>query len=123
MIQNFNKYILQGYLFGQQNYSISTKSINTSSSVPILDPWFITGLVDGEGSWGLSINKDQKRTVGYVITVAFELSLHSKDIDILKGLQAYFGVGRIYKNADNMMHYKVSSIKDLQKVVIPQSIL
>ncbi|KAG0122972.1 putative homing endonuclease [Tuber indicum] len=109
MIKNFNKYILQGYLFGQQNCYVSTTSINTSSSsVPILDPFYITGLVD-----------DPKRTVGYVITVAFELSLYNKDIYILKGLQAYFGVGKIYKNADNMMHYKVSSIKDLQKVVIP----
>lgn len=70
----------------------------------------------------MAINKDPKRTVGYVITVSFELSLHSKDLHILKGLQAYFGVGGIYKQNGGMMHYKVSSVKDIVRVIIPHFI-
>jgi hypothetical protein len=70
----------------------------------------------------LAINKDVKRTVGYVITVCFELSLHSKDIHILKGLQAYFGVGGIYKQNGGMMHFKVSSVKDIVRAIIPHFI-
>lgn len=85
----------------------------------ILDPWFVTGLVDGDGSFGLSISKNSKRSLGYVITLSFEVGLHSKDLDLLKGLQAYFGCGGIYKHTGEMMRYKVSSIKDITRVVIP----
>ena len=50
----------------------------STSTVPVLDPFYITGLVDGEGSWALSINKDSKRSLGYIITVvhrSWKLSL------------------------------------------------
>jgi len=57
--------------------------------------------------------------LGYVITVAFEIALDIKDLDLLKGLHAYFGVGGIYKHSGNMMRYKVSSVRDLARVVIP----
>jgi len=67
----------------------------------------------------LCISKDSKRPLGYVITVAFEIALDVKDLDTLKGLQSYFGVGGIYKHVGNMMRYKVSSTKDLTNVIIP----
>ena len=38
----------------------------------------------------MSINKDSKRSLGYIITVAFEIALDIKDLSILKGLHAYF---------------------------------
>lgn len=34
-------------------------------------------------------------------------------------MKSYFGVGKIYKHSDNMMRYKVSSIKELILVIIP----
>lgn len=34
-------------------------------------------------------------------------------------MKSYFGVGKIYKHSDNMMRYKVSSIKELMSTVIP----
>jgi len=65
------------------------------------------------------VKKDPKRSLGYVITLSFEIALNKKDLNILKGLQAYFGVGGIYKHSDDMMRYKVSSIRDIAKVIIP----
>jgi len=88
------------------------------------------------------VKKDPKRSLGYVITLSFEIALDKKDLNILKGLQAYFGafalispsaqqccagkwrpagqrVGGIYKHSDDMMRYKVSSIRDIAKVIIP----
>jgi len=38
---------------------------------------------------------------------------------MLKGLQSYFVVGGIYKHSDDMMRYKVSSIRDIAKVIVP----
>lgn len=97
------------------------KDLNNFDSeyVPILNPCYITGFVDGEGCWVLSINKDKDSTIGYVVTVSFELTLYVMDLHILKGFLHYFGVGNIYKHGINMMRYKVSSIKNLITHIIP----
>lgn len=84
-----------------------------------LNPWYCTGIVDGEGSFGVFLQKDPNRSLGYVITLSFEIALDKKDLNLLKGLQAYFGVGGIYKHSGDMMRYKVSSIQDIAKVIIP----
>lgn len=89
------------------------------SQLNTLNPWYITGLVDGEGSWVISITKNSKRSLGFHITLSFEIGLHNKDLNILKGLLSYFGVGGIYKHSGDMLRYKVSSVKDLLKVIIP----
>ncbi len=49
--------------------------------------------------------------------VSFEIALNIKDLHILEGLKSYFGVGRIYKHSENMMRYKVSSIKELSLII------
>lgn len=85
----------------------------------VLNPWYITGIVDGEGSFGVFVKQDPKRSLGYVITLSFEIALDKKDLNLLKGLQAYFGVGGIYKHSGDMVRYKVSSIQDIAKVIIP----
>jgi hypothetical protein len=95
------------------NNSLSTQKLKG------LHPWQITGISDGEGSFGVFVKKDPKRSLGYVITLSFEIALDKKDLNILKGLQAYFGVGGIYKHSGDMMRYKVSSIRDIAKVIIP----
>lgn len=84
-----------------------------------LNPFYVTGIVDGEGSFGVFVKKDPRRSLGYLITLSFEIALDKKDLNLLKGLQAYFGVGGIYKHSSDMMRYKVSSIQDIVKVIIP----
>lgn len=98
---------------------MSQKKNYNFKSVPNLNPWYITGLIDGEGCWTISINKAVSRTSGYIITVSFEIALDIRDLHILKGILNYFGVGNIYKHGKNMMRYKVSSVKSLTSHIIP----
>jgi len=90
----------------------------TSNAVP-LNPWFITGFTDGEGSWGLSISQDPTRKMGFNISPKFTIGLHNKDIDLLQRIVAQFGVGKIYVGSNNLIRWQVSSIEDLTKVIIP----
>lgn len=102
----------------RRNLSTSTKNKNIAVSHS-LSPWYVTGLVDGEGSFGVSISKRPERSLGYSISVAFEIALQASDKHILVKLKDYFGVGGIYKHCCNMFRYKVSSIKDIRNVIIP----
>lgn len=84
-----------------------------------LPNWYITGLVDAEGSFGVSISKNSSRSLGYVINVSFEIALQASDKHILLKLKDYFRVGGIYKHGNDMYRYKVSSIKDIVTAIIP----
>lgn len=85
-----------------------------------LNPWFITGLVDAEGSFGVGVVKDEGRRLGFLVLVSFELALNEKDRDIIVAIQEYFGVGNIFFNSsDNTLKFKVSDLDALINVIIP----
>lgn len=81
--------------------------------------WYITGLVDGEGSFSIAISQNTSRSLGYIVSVSFEIALQASDKHILLKLKEYFGVGGLYKHGEDMYRYKVSSAKDIQNRVIP----
>ena len=85
-----------------------------------LNYWFITGLVDAEGSFVVNIIKDNTRTTGYIIQVSFELGLNYKDKALLENIKYTLGVGNIfYNNNDKIYKFKVSNINELFNVIIP----
>lgn len=86
----------------------------------ILSPWFISGFTDAEGSFMVSIVKNSKRSMGFVLTYSFIIGLNFRDKHILESIKASWGVGEIYNHpSDNTQRYKVSNKKDILNVVIP----
>jgi len=93
-----------------------------------LNPDYIVGLVDGEGSFTVYI-RDPKlpRSVKRRVTVEpkFYIKLIEKDKAILDQLQQYFGCGSVYFQKDNRPNhqhcyrYEVYNRDDLLKVIIP----
>lgn len=85
-----------------------------------LDLWFLTGISDAEGSFGVNLSKDSSRKSGYIITHFFMMGLNIKDRPILESIKSTLGVGEIYLHPqDNTCRYKVSNIDQLLNVVIP----
>ena len=79
-----------------------------------LNPDYITGFVDGEGCFSLSIYKQGKNLTGWQVKPIFSISLHNKDIKLLEAIQRTFKTGKIYKHGVDSMQYRVSSLKNLQ---------
>ena len=106
----------------QENYEVGpikpTEEINKNAKT--LDPLYITGFTDAEGHFGLRLTARQDRRTGWMILVRFVIHLHLKDINLLKEIQSYFGVGKIYiANKDNSVTYSVDSLTDLIEKIIP----
>jgi hypothetical protein len=98
----------------------STSSINDSresNTNLIIDPNFLTGFTDAEGSFVLSITKSDNVKSGWVIKPRFSIGLHKKDRFILEAIKNYLGVGEIYTQGIDSVQYRVFSIKDLQLVI------
>jgi hypothetical protein len=60
-----------------------------------LDPWFVTGLAEGEGCFCISFSVRRRLKTGLEVRPSFALSLNERDLPLLHGLQSYFGCGSI----------------------------
>ncbi len=84
----------------------------------MLDPWYITGLVEGEGCFRVSFNLRAKLKTKIEVRPSFSLSL--KDLSVIKELREYFGCGGIrFSRTDNTYKYEVRSIADLIEKIVP----
>lgn len=86
----------------------------------MLDPNYITGFVDGEGSFSISFTPRNFKDVKWEVRPSFSISQHRRNRGILFKIKEYFGCGTIRPNRkDNTYKYEVRSLEDLEKKIIP----
>ena len=89
----------------------------------MLDKKYVLGLVDGEGSFNIRINQDNKRRAK--IEFKFSLKLRHQDKEILDELQKFFGCGKVYiqrdrrKNHSLCYRFEVQNKKEIFEKIIP----
>ena len=84
-----------------------------------LDAQWITGFVDGEGCFHVSINPHKEMTTGYQVLPEFTVVQHKRDVQILHALKDYFGCGVVRVNHGDRMTYRVRSKDHLLKYIVP----
>lgn len=98
-------------------YNTSALVLN---DVSMKEASYVTGLVDGEGSFLISFQQRTKMKTGIEVRPSFTLSQHQRNLELLQWLQAFFGCGSLrYNRSDETYKYEVRSIDDLTRVVIP----
>lgn len=90
----------------------------TAFSSYTINPWFLTGFTDGEGSFILSVVRNKESKVGWRVKPLFQIGLHKKDKALLEQIKSYFGVGKINStHGPETIQYYVASVKDLAVVI------
>ena len=127
-LRGFERITLSGILFNQilnkQLYSTTNDSKNLKQKLSkdkdsfSLNPWFITGFTDGDGSFAVSITKKKSGT-GWKIVPIFTIGLDQKDLDLLVEIKVFFKIGNIYTSKRGIVYYTVGSVKDLKKYILP----
>ncbi len=90
-----------------------------------INPNYIVGLVDGEGSFTVYVNLNKNKSRRVRVEPKFYVKLIEEDRDILYQLQKFFGVGSVYFQKDtrpnhkNCYRYEVYNRDDLNRVIIP----
>jgi hypothetical protein len=82
-----------------------------------LNPWFITGFVDAEGSFQISIVKNKELKIGWRVQPNFQIGLHEKDRALLDLIRSSLGVGQIYKHSRDSFQYEVQTLKELEVII------
>jgi len=90
-----------------------TKSLSSLQTPLELNPWFITGFADGEGSFSLSVRDIDMLTKKGRVLYVFSIGLHKKDEDILRSIQSTLGIGKIYPQGKQGVQFRVESKKEL----------
>ncbi len=86
---------------------------------------WIVGFVDGEGYFGVSINRNSKTKFGYQILPELVVTQGAKSISSLEFIRKYFNCGRIFINNRHDNHreplyrYCVRNLQDLSTIIIP----
>ena len=90
-----------------------------------LNPQYIAGFIDGEGSFSISIGKHKTLRRGFEIRPEFEIELRKDDQEILERILVTIGIGRIYDCSYERYgwyphaKYKITSIWDLKEHLFP----
>ena len=82
-----------------------------------INPWFLTGFVDGEGCFLININRNEELKIDWNVQLCFQIGLHRKDKSLLEQIKKYFNVGSITKQGSESYQYRVSSVKDLNIII------
>lgn len=100
---------------------ISNKIIAVSKeeNKNILHPYWITGFIDGEGSFSLILSKNNTYKLGWLVFPVFQITLHTRDRAILEDIKIHFqGVGSIFcEEKRNSVKYRVASFKELGIII------
>jgi hypothetical protein len=87
---------------------------------PVLEPWFVTGLTEGEGCFCISLAVRPKLRTGLEVRPSFSLSLNEKDRTLLEALQTFFGCGWIRESkGDRTFKYEARSSAELVERIVP----
>jgi len=90
---------------------------NLSTLDSKLDPSYISGFTDGEGSFILTIIKDNKYKSGWRVTCRFIISLHKKDLMLLVKIKDFFNTGSIFNTGTDASQFRVESLKGLENII------
>ena len=106
-------FAVKGWISGK-SYSTLT---NPSTQVwnDNISPWSITGFSDGEGSFLITVYKDNTRSTGWAIKLRFKIGLHNRDLFLLEGIRKYFNGGTITSGDYCVISFE--SLKDLDVVI------
>jgi LAGLIDADG endonuclease len=87
--------------------------------------YWLTGFVDGEGTFAISIFKNNTLKRGYQVLPEFTITQGEKSISVLYDIQNFLKCGKVYVNnrkdnhKENVYKFTVRNINDLINIIIP----
>lgn len=85
-----------------------------------LQPWFVTGLVEGEGNFHVSFTLHKRLKVGIETRPSFSISLNHRNLALMKRVHQFFQGGTLrYSKSDRTYQYEVRSVHDLITKILP----
>jgi len=111
--RDYQNRILSKVLWKKEVRFYSTSNNENKNS---LNPWFLTGFIDGEGCFRISLTK-VKSVLGWRVQLFFQINLHEKDRALLEMIKDYLGVGKIHISGKNLIQYRIQTFDELAIII------
>ena len=114
--------LFRHYIYSKKTNSKQISQYSISCDNKNIHPYYVTGFSDAESSFIISIYKNNKKKSkrGWRVQPAFAIHLHIKDIDLLKSIQSFFGIGVLVTDkTKNSVIYSVNNLEDIIYIIIP----
>ena len=106
-----------------ENPSGADDQQETGSSLLELDARWVTGFVDGEGCFSVSIHRSPhaRRTYGWQVHPVFHVYQHNTHRAVLEALIDFFGCGHVRSKgrSSSVSTYAVDSLRKLEATIVP----
>ena len=95
--------------------------MNYKNDKLIIDPYYLTGITDGEGNFYISIYEDKRRSNKPQVRFFFKVSQRDHSVNMLYALANFLNCGSVTIENKNTktMRFVVNNIEDIEKRVIP----
>ena len=87
--------------------------------VHIPDPNWLVGFSEGESCFFVRIYRSNKSKQGLAVQLAFSITQHFRDKELLDGIKNFLGCGRVAKRSGEYCDFVVNSLSDLDEKIIP----
>jgi len=94
----------RNYQFQIPSKQLNKRSIFTLNLKTELSSWFITGFADVEGYFTIKIQPNVKLKTKWKIRPVFSITLHLKNLSLLKVIKIALDVGKISKSRKKQSH-------------------
>lgn len=88
-----------------------------------LNPQWIVGFVDGEGSFNLDVHIHRETKWGLQMQPEFVLVQHERDVDLLHKLKTQFACGTVAVNRRDATsvryHWRVKNLRHAVEIIVP----
>ena len=105
---------------GESRYESANTSALVKQQTSMEMASYITGFIDGEGSFLVSFSKRPTLKMGIEVRPSFSVSQHERSRAVLHKVQHYFRCGTIrYDGHDQTYKFEVRSLQNLLRHIIP----
>lgn len=87
--------------------------------MPNIDPNWIAGFTDGEGTFYVGINKNKTMKTGYQVLPEFRIVQHKKDVQLLHKIRKFFSCGVVRVNHGDRFEVRIRDFQCLKEKIIP----
>jgi hypothetical protein len=83
--------------------------------------WFLAGVVEGEGSWCISVKRHPTHSFGYYVQPEFFVYQHRRRRELLEVAQEVFECGRIWPKPGNpdVLVFAINSRRTISEHLLP----
>lgn len=88
--------------------------------ITVPNPQWLTGFVDGEGCFLISIVTNDSAITGKIVSLRFSITQHARDIKLLESFINYLGCGSVVvHNTRSTVEFVVTRFTDIQEKIVP----